>query len=332
MIYCLDYAQNKIVAGLRSGIIIWCTVRKKCIRKLEVNSGSIYCVKITGDLIFSGGKNREIKIFNINTGDCLRSLVDKHINSVLSLSIHSGILVSCSSSDNNSSPKRQAQVLLWKIEDIFHTLNPFSDLVSLTIAQRLIQNVLYNCYVVDSDEEFFVANLSHNMIIFNIHTSTISAINGQEVNLDSKPVDITYLKLNSQHNLLISGFKNGTIKIWDLKNFTCLRTNRIHTGQIVCIRCDENYLLAASYEYVWINFWFLKNNIRLFLLSKYASGLYVFNLIRLKDHNELDPIIQCFKQEGKDLFTFYFDKSQIVLGLKNSIIACYEPNLGHENC
>lgn len=184
----------------------------------------------------------------------MSSLAGKHINSVLSLSIHTGRLVSCSSSDSRASPKRSCQVLIWNIENVNQSLNPIVDLVSATIGQRLLPNILYNCYVVDLNQKFIVTNLSNNMIVLSRLDETIKVINGDEVDSDGRPVDVTYLKLNNEHNLLISGFKNGAVKIHELVSFNCVRINRLHSGQIICIGCDERYLLAASYEYFFVLF------------------------------------------------------------------------------
>ena len=63
---CIDYVNEIIVAGLRSGILVkWCTITKQCHAKLLGHSGSIYCVKISDNLVFSGGKDREIKIWDL---------------------------------------------------------------------------------------------------------------------------------------------------------------------------------------------------------------------------------------------------------------------------
>lgn len=254
IVYCIDFDKNNnIYAGLNNDkIYIWNIISKECIRILIGHSGSVYCLVVSGDILLSGSKDKTIKIWNINTGDCLKT-IQSHYNSVQSLSLYRNQLVSCSTSNYNSSPKRQAQILLWtNFADIrsYHN-RPECDLVSLTFDKQLLSNRLwlFNCFKVDINEKFIVSILNHNIIVYEKQTKNLNLIECTEIDsLNNQAADVTYLKLSSEFDFIIGGFKNGAIGIWNLESLDLIKKILEHSKQIICIRCDDYYLLTGSYK------------------------------------------------------------------------------------
>lgn len=179
-------------------------------------------------------------MWNIQTGDCVKTL-SGHLNSITSLAIHGDSMVSCSSSNSNSSPKKQAQILCWNIPNLNF---PVCDLVEIAYEKKILQDrqSLFECYVVDCDDNYIIAHLSTNLFVYNKQTHLINLINSNE------NAEVTCLKLSSSHNLVICGYKNGAIKLWDLKNFNCIKKNTLHNKPIICIKCDEEFLVTGSHK------------------------------------------------------------------------------------
>lgn len=69
-----------------------------------------------------------------------------------------------------------------------------------------------SCYFVDVNENYLVATLSNSFILF--------CRNKKEINLINEEREITCIKLDSFHQTIICGLKNGTVKIWNFKNLS----------------------------------------------------------------------------------------------------------------
>lgn len=95
-VYCLQYDDTKIIAGLRDNSIkIWTLSDLKCVNTITGHTGSVLCLQYNEKVIITGSSDATIRVWDIHTGDLLNTYVH-HTNAVLHLKFDKGMLVTCS--------------------------------------------------------------------------------------------------------------------------------------------------------------------------------------------------------------------------------------------
>ncbi|UYP45487.1 hypothetical protein NEF87_001772 [Candidatus Lokiarchaeum ossiferum] len=94
------------------------------------------------------------------------------------------------------------------------------------------------------DKRINIYRISHKGAASNSDSTTLSP----EFSLDAHDSSITSLCLSQNKQALISGSKDGTIKIWDPQSGQCLNTLLGHKMKVFSVTCDNsyNYILSGG--------------------------------------------------------------------------------------
>ncbi len=72
--------------------------------------------------------------------------------------------------------------------------------------------------------------------------------------INSEIVSLVFFQ-NRNQSLLVSGFENGTVKVWDAKTWSFIKTFSAHTDKVHSIVFDQNSLVATSSRDGTIKIW-----------------------------------------------------------------------------
>ena len=229
-VYCLQYDNEKIIAGLRNNNInIWKienAFNYKPIQTLIGHSGSVLCLQFDNIKIISGSSDSTIRVWNAANGNPINTL-NVHKGRVSSLRFSNNVMVTCS--DDQS-------ILLFDITD----LNNIYSLKNLTLDPR-IANLDLRCNAVDMNSSFVVAGLFNKIKVWEnkMGYELISSLNGHE--------NIITCLIIALDRYVISGSQDKTVRVWDVVKKNCIRVLEGHSDFICCIRCDERRVLTGSY-------------------------------------------------------------------------------------
>ncbi|KAI8575240.1 hypothetical protein K450DRAFT_262753 [Umbelopsis ramanniana AG] len=175
-IYCIQFDDEKIVSGSRDHTVkVWDMQTGACIRTLWQHTASVLCLQYDHRFIISGSSDKTIKQWDINTGELIRSL-NGHTESVLNLRFDENHIVSCS---------KDRTVRVWSVH-------------SGSVLRRLVG-----------------------------HRAAVNACQFKD-------------------NLIVSASGDRTIKLWDLETGACLRTFDSHSRGIACVQFDGKIIVSGS--------------------------------------------------------------------------------------
>lgn len=106
-IYCIQFDENKVISGSRDrSIKIWDMRTGECRRTLMGHTASVLCLQYDDRFIISGSSDATIIQWDIETGKIMRTLYG-HSESVLNLRFSGNYIVSCS---------KDRTVRIWDVE------------------------------------------------------------------------------------------------------------------------------------------------------------------------------------------------------------------------
>lgn len=182
---------------------------------LNGHADSVYCVQYDHDKIVTGSRDRTIKLWDISTFQCLRTLKG-HQASVLCLKYDDTHLVTGSS---------DSTVIIWNWE-------------TGTPEQRLVS---HSAGVLDvAFDKDHVVSCSKDCTIKIWHRKTgklLRTLTGHR-----GPVNAVQLRANR----IVSASGDSLIKMWDLKTGEHLRTFSGHTRGLACVQYDGHTIVSGS--------------------------------------------------------------------------------------
>lgn len=214
---------------------------------MDGHTNSIYCLDwINHNTIVSGSRDKTMKVWNCDTGECLRTIENKHEGSILCLKLNRDkTLLASGSSD--------ATCIVWSVPDfrvihqfrghghsilsiLFvnnwiitasrdHTIRIWDTDTKTEIKQLLGHRGSINSIEVIDQDRIASASGDATIKIWNIHTGL--CIN----TIEAKQLGLATIRFNGQY--LFSGGLNGKIKAWNLETYECVN---ILTGHISMIR------------------------------------------------------------------------------------------------
>ncbi|KAG8391741.1 hypothetical protein BUALT_Bualt01G0218600 [Buddleja alternifolia] len=188
--------------------------------KLEGHSKAITGVTLPSgfDKLYSGGKDRFIRAWDCNSGQCVGSLsLDGEVGCLIAEG--PWVLVGLPNTVKAWNLQSQAE---------FSVGGPVG---------------LVNCIVIDNDM-IFAGVEDGTILVWKWHPGT----NIPEPAAMLKEHNGAVCSLIIGANRLYSASRDCTIKVWDLQNFQCVHTLRGHTRDVTSVLCWDIYLLSASLD------------------------------------------------------------------------------------
>ncbi|KAK9882421.1 hypothetical protein WA026_020942 [Henosepilachna vigintioctopunctata] len=178
VITCLQFCGNRIVSGSDDNTLkVWNVSTGKCLRTLVGHTGGVWSSQMSGTTIISGSTDRTLKVWDIETGVCKHTLCG-HTSTVRCMHLHGHKVVSGS---------RDATLRVWDIE----TGACLNVLVGHMAAVRCVQ-------------------------------------------YDGK--------------LVVSGAYDYTVKVWNAEKAECLHTLQGHTNRVYSLQFDGVHVVSGSLD------------------------------------------------------------------------------------
>jgi len=196
-----------------------CTIRRWSLESFEMKNciqgeDKIYALEIFRNLLLSAGSERNIKIWDISSLQCIQKLIG-HSECIWQLVIEGSILYS--GSDDKT-------VKVWSLEDysLKRTITQSSKVLSLAVNRGNI--------CTGSDDR--------KIQIWNSNTFELKAT------LEGHTWEVWQLCIRDQW--LFSGSFDHVIKIWDLEKLTPVKELKSHKGYVHALALGQNFLFSGS--------------------------------------------------------------------------------------
>jgi F-box and WD-40 domain protein 1/11 len=213
----LKLYRNHLTLGRR-----WVTGKVATTRFLHGHEDSVYCLAWVGnDRLVSGSRDKTIKLWDVNTGECIKTIKDEHNGSILCIRVdHENKMLLTGSSDATCS--------IWSLPD----------LQCITRLRGHGHSVLDVCVV---GNLVVTSSRDHTLRVWDKSTGTeLRQLTGHLASVNAlEPI-------NSSRVASASG--DSTIKIWDIETGECLRTLTGHQLGLACVRFDGTYLYSGGLE------------------------------------------------------------------------------------
>ncbi|OAC99954.1 hypothetical protein MUCCIDRAFT_147969, partial [Mucor lusitanicus CBS 277.49] len=181
---------------------------------VQHNSG-IYCLQFDNNLLVTGSRDRNLKMWNIKTGQLIHTL-EGHTGSVLCLQFDHRYLISGSS---------DSTLIIWDIVsgEKVKTLNGHGESV---LNVKLLGNTIVSC---SKDRTVRTWDLEKGIskVTFRGHRAAVNAV-------------------QFKGDRIVSASGDRTIKIWDMNTGECLKTLDSHSRGIACVEYDGQYIVSGS--------------------------------------------------------------------------------------
>lgn len=212
----LKLYQNHMKLGRR-----W-LAGKASTRFLQGHQDSVYCtVWISKDILVSGSRDKTLKVWDVNTGQCIRTIADEHDGSILCMRVN-----------------KEKSFLLTGSSDATCKVWSLPNLVPVTRLRGHGNSVLDVCFV---NNHIVTSSRDHSLRVWHMtsglelqqmrgHTASINAI---------EPVGDTQI---------VSASGDGTLKLWDIETGKCLKTMGHNNLGLACVRYSGNYLYSGGLE------------------------------------------------------------------------------------
>lgn len=228
-IYCIQFDDDKIVSGSRDHTVkVWDMHTGACIRTLWQHTASVLCLQYDHRFIISGSSDKTIKQWDINTGELIRSLTG-HTESVLNLRFDENYVVSCS---------KDRTVRVWSIHSGFA--------LRRLVGHRAAVNA---CQF--SDNLIVSASGDRTIKLWDLETGACLRT------FDSHSRGIACVQFDG--HLIVSGSSDQTIKLWDASTGECLQTLTGHSNLVRTVQFDTqtDRIVSGSYDET-IKIWSMK--------------------------------------------------------------------------
>ncbi|KAF7729896.1 hypothetical protein EC973_003630 [Apophysomyces ossiformis] len=182
---------------------------------LDMHAEGIYCIQFDEDKIISGSRDKSIKIWDIRTGECRKTLTG-HSASVLCLQFDEHHIISGSS---------DSTIVQWNIETgrIVKRLLGHSESV---LNLQFVKNRIVSCSK-DRTVRIWDLETGRQLKTLRGHRAAVNAI-------------------QFRGNRIVSASGDHTIKLWDMDTGQCLRTFSSHKRGIACVEFDGERIVSGS--------------------------------------------------------------------------------------
>jgi WD40 repeat protein len=215
---------------------------------------STLCPSKDGRFILSGSSDRTLKLWEIETKQCIR-VFSGHKGDVTSISLSADgrYTISAGGEDRN--------LKLWDVEsgNCIQTFQGYSDNIkSFVMYEGEGISITSVCLSLDDRLAFSGCN-NKTIAIWEIPTTQLNFLQKDlknwELNkgkmlmlLKGHRDEVTSICLSTDEQFIFSGSTDNTVKLWEIATGKCLYTFEGHTGGVssLCLSIDNNFCLSGS--------------------------------------------------------------------------------------
>ncbi|KAG0061833.1 hypothetical protein BGZ90_003360 [Linnemannia elongata] len=229
-IYCIQFDGYKVISGSRDTTIkIWDIRSGECVRTYSGHTASVLCLQYDDTRIVSGSSDTSILVWDLETGQIIQRL-DGHVDSVLSVRFEKDIVVSCS---------KDRTVKIWKISS--------GQLLKTLRGHRAAVNAVQFSPESAAPSPFrgnprLVVSASGDKTIKVWSFETGECLR----TLEGHARGIACIQFEG--NVVVSGSSDQSIKIWDLSTGACINTLAGHEGLVRTLQFAGGRIISGSYD------------------------------------------------------------------------------------
>ncbi|KAL1914393.1 uncharacterized protein VTP21DRAFT_8911 [Calcarisporiella thermophila] len=217
-VYCVHFDSTKIISGSRDNSVrIWDIRTGKCLRTLHHHKKSVLCLQIDGPWLVTGSSDTTIAVWELDTGNVVKELVG-HEDSVLNLCFDSNHIVSSS---------KDKTIRVWDRES-------GKCIRRLTGHRAAVNSVQFRDGIVVS------ASGDRTLKVWDMATGTCLRT------LDAHPRGIACVQFDGK--TIVSGSSDFTIRVWDAETGACLNILKGHTKLVRTLQFDARRIVSGSYD------------------------------------------------------------------------------------
>ncbi|KAG1459819.1 hypothetical protein G6F46_006077 [Rhizopus delemar] len=217
-VYCLQFDKRLLFTGSRDRTVkIWDLCTYQCIHTLYGHDASVLCLRYDDELLVTGSSDTTLIVWSMRTRQPISRLTG-HMSSVLDICLDSNYIISCS---------KDSTIRVWDR----HTF----ELIRTIVAHRgpvnaieLVGRKLVSASGVGLIKMWDIAT-GECLRKYVGHTRGLAC-----VKYDGKRI--------------VSGSNDRTIKVWDAESGKCLLTLEGHTGLVRALCFNEERIISASYD------------------------------------------------------------------------------------
>ncbi|KAL6051976.1 Sulfur metabolite repression control protein [Balamuthia mandrillaris] len=270
-VYSLDCEGDVLVSGSADRTIrTWRFSTGESLTTITGHKGTVYCVKLVGNILVSGSADRTINVWNVKTGELINTLVG-HKGSVSSVQLCTQHQI-MGTSNVLISAGFDASIKLWNIYtgECMRTLRGHQDFVTCIkyiASERLLVSAsndttvrlwdLTPLTVANGDASNSSQQSSSQLQQTNKDEAGSGDSNGDTSNqrprvtigcriLTGHTSAVHTLQVEKSGVVLLSGGKDNTIKVWNVRTGEMVRELHGHTSPIHSIEMFDDTIVSAS--------------------------------------------------------------------------------------
>ncbi|KAJ5595328.1 uncharacterized protein N7459_001536 [Penicillium hispanicum] len=259
-VYAIQFEDKWLVSGSRDKTVrVWdLSTKRLWHRPLVGHTKSVLCLQFDPspeeDIIISGSSDRSVILWKFSTGQKIHQIANAHGDSVLNLKFDRRYLVTCS---------KDRTVKVWSRRELMATDEEYPRIFKGGGAS-------YPSYIVDLN------GISPSMLEASIANGHIRGLKPYSLlmTVEGHGAAVNAMQLHGDEIVTASG--DRMIKVWNIRNGTCLKTLMGHEKGIACVQFDSRRIISGSND----------NTVRIY---DHASGAEV---ACLRGHNNLVRTVQ----------------------------------------
>lgn len=259
-VYAIQFQGKWLVSGSRDRTVrVWDLETKRLWhRPLRGHLKSVLCLQFDPspeeDVIISGSSDKSVILWKFSTGQKLHQITNAHADSVLNLKFDHRYLVTCS---------KDRTVKVWNRHELLPSDENYPRICNGGGAS-------YPSYIVDLND------IAPNMLEASIVNGQIKSLKAYSLlmTVEGHGAAVNAMQLNGDEIVTASG--DRMIKVWNIRNGTCLKTLMGHEKGIACVQFDSRRIISGSND----------NTVRIY---DHISGAEV---ACLRGHNNLVRTVQ----------------------------------------